>query len=123
MASDTSSGGPTGFAPGGGADDELSPEGRAQVEAELAAMQDEVARTPASVVIANHAVGLFQLAAIHLNLRPPNLDEGRLAIDAMACLVDGLGDQLGDEAPTLQDALAQLRLAYVQLANSGGATL
>ncbi|MBW8827425.1 MAG: hypothetical protein JF603_13900 [Acidobacteria bacterium] len=97
----------------------LSTENQAAVEAELAAMQDELANTPASVVVANHAVGLFQLAAIHLNRRPPNLDEGRLAIDAMACLVDGLGEQLGEQAPTLQDALAQLRLAYVQLAQAG----
>jgi hypothetical protein len=97
----------------------LSAEDQATVEAELAAMQDELANTPAEVVIANHAVGLFQLAAIHLNRRPPNLDEGRLAIDAMACLVDGLGDQLGEQGPTLQDALAQLRLAYVQLAQAG----
>lgn len=98
----------------------LSPESQAAMEAELAAMQDELARTPASVVIANHAVGLFQLAAIHLNRRPPNLAEGRLSIDAMACLVDGMGDQLGDQLPALQDALAQVRLAYVQLVQHGG---
>ena len=98
----------------------LSPEGQAALEAELAAMQDELARTPAVVVIANHAVGLFQLAAIHLRQKPPNLAEGRLAIDAMACLVDGLGDDLGDSLPELQEGLAQLRLAYVQLAQHGG---
>ena len=98
----------------------LSPANQAAVEAELAAMQDELARTPARVVITNHVVGLFQLAAIHLNQRPPNLDEGRLAIDAMACLVDGLGDELGEELPGLQDALAQVRLAYVQLMQHGG---
>ena len=47
-------------------------------------MQQELADTPAEVVIANHAIGLFQLAALHLSRQPPDLVEGRLAIDAMA---------------------------------------
>ncbi len=81
-------------------------------------MQSEVASTPASVVIANHAVGLFQLAAIHLNARPPNLAEGRLAIDAMGALVEGLSGRLGEEEQSLRDGLGQLRLAYVQLSNA-----
>lgn len=82
---------------------------------ELAAMQAELASTPAAVVVANHAVGLFQLAAIHLNQRPPNLDDGRLAIDAMASLVEGLVGRLGEEEAALHEALGQLRLAYVAL--------
>jgi hypothetical protein len=89
-----------------------------ELAAELAAMQEELAKTPAATIIANHAIGLFQLAAIHLNQRPPNLDEARLAIDAFALLVDGLGDRLGEEHTALVDALAQVRLAYVSL--SGG---
>ncbi|MGI9120852.1 MAG: hypothetical protein ACR2G7_12155 [Acidimicrobiales bacterium] len=81
-------------------------------------MQSEVASTPASVVIANHAVGLFQLAAIHLNGRPPNLAEGRLAIDAMGALVEGLSGRLGEEEQSLRDGLGQLRLAFVQLSGA-----
>ena len=91
-----------------------------QLVEELAAMQQELAQTPASVVIANHAVGLFQLAAIHLNHQPPNLADGQLAIDALAALVDGVGDRLGDEAQALRDGLAQLRLAYVSLQGREG---
>jgi hypothetical protein len=91
-----------------------------QLEAELAAMQEELAKTPAAVVVANHAVGLFQLAAIHLNRQPPNLEDGKLAIDAFAALIEGLGDRLGDEAATLQQGLAQLRLAYVSLQGDAG---
>ena len=88
------------------------------MERELAAMQEEVASAPAAVVVANHAVGLFQLAAIHLNRRPPNLAEGRLAIDAMGALVEGMAGRLGDEEQALRDGLGQLRMAFVQL--SGG---
>ena len=87
---------------------------------ELAAMQEELAQTPAAVVVANHAVGLFQLAAIHLNRRPPNLEEGRLAIDAMAALVEGLHGRLGDEEEALRDALTQVRMAFVSLAKEDG---
>lgn len=94
---------------------DLNPDEQADLQAELAAMQEELAATPVSVVVANHAVGLFQLAAIHLNRRPPNLEEGRLAIDAMAALVDGVAGRLGNEEPALQDALKQVRLAYVAL--------
>jgi len=86
-----------------------------QLAEQLAAMQEELARTPAEVVVANHAVGLFQLAAIHLNRRPPNLPEGQLAIDALAALLDGLKGRLGEEEEALRDALAQVRLAYVSL--------
>ena len=97
------------------AEEELSPEQQAQLEEEMSAMQAELVRTPVATVIANHAVGLFQLAALHLNQRPPHLEEGRLAIDAMAALVEGLDGRLGDEGASLREALTQLRMAYVQL--------
>jgi hypothetical protein len=95
--------------------DELDPASQSALADELAAMQAELAGTPASVVVANHAIGLFQLAAIHLNLRPPNLEEGRLAIDAFAGLVDATQGRLGDEEDTLRAALSQIRLAFVTL--------
>jgi hypothetical protein len=93
----------------------LSEGAQRELADELAAMQDELARTPASIVVANHAIGLFQLAAIHLNRRPPNLEEGRLAIDAFAGLVDATQGRLGDEEDTLRAALSQIRLAFVTL--------
>jgi len=93
----------------------------AELAAQLEEMQHELANTPASVVIANHAVGLFQLAAIHLNQRPPQLEEGRLAIDAMAAVVESLVGRLGEEESALQEALGQLRLAYVSLSGEAPA--
>src|SRR5436309_599517 len=79
-----------------------------QLAAELAATQDELANTPASVVVANHVVGLFQLAAIHLNRRPPNLADGQLAIDAMAALVEGLAGRLGAVGARVRGDAARL---------------
>ena len=100
--------------------EELSPEEQAQLAEQMAAVQQELLGTPVAVVIANHAVGLFQLAALHLNQRPPNIDEGRLAVDAMGALVDGLPGRLGEDEASLKEALAQLRMAFVQLQRDGG---
>jgi hypothetical protein len=98
-----------------------------ELEAEVTRLRDQLSRTPAEVVVANHAFGLFELAALHLSLRPPQLDQARLAIDALAALVDGLGDRLGEAASQLSDGLSQLRLAYVQIhaasqSGAGGGT-
>lgn len=83
-------------------------------------MTAELAGTPAAVVVANHVVGLFQLAAIHLNEDPPHLDDGRLAIDAVRALLDAVGDRLGDDGAALRTGLTQLQLAYVQLHRRAG---
>ncbi|MEY2447822.1 MAG: hypothetical protein QOH79_1298 [Acidimicrobiaceae bacterium] len=96
----------------------LSPEEREQAMAMAAEMDDvrrQLASVPASVVIANHAMGMYELAAIHLSSQPPNFAEAQVAIDAMAAIVEGLKGRLGENEPTLVDALAQLRMAYVQL--------
>ena len=57
-----------------------------------------LAEVPAEVVVANHVMGLYELAAIHLGAAPPDLGQAALAIDAVACLVEGLGDRLGPDA-------------------------
>lgn len=92
-----------------------------ELEAELAEVQRQLLETPASVIIANHAIGLFQLAALHLNQQPPNLVDAQLGIDALGSLVEGLGDRLGPDEEALRDALAQIRLAFVQIKSAGGA--
>jgi hypothetical protein len=102
------------------ADEEADPE-------ELAAQLDELRRqlvsTPVEVVVANHAYGLFELAAIHLSRGPAGTEQARLAIDALGVLVEGLAGQLGEAEPSLVDALAQIRLAFVQVqASTGDAT-
>jgi hypothetical protein len=109
--------------PGGIDPDDLSDEDRARLEAmaqEMAQVREQLLQVPAATVVANHAMGLYELAAIHLSNQPPNLAEGRVAIDAMAGVVEGLEGRLGENEPVLRDALAQLRLAFVQL--QGGAT-
>ncbi|MER3452805.1 MAG: hypothetical protein C4344_03825 [Acidimicrobiia bacterium] len=75
----------------------------------------ELVRTPAAVVVANHAVGLYELAVLHLAQKPPNLAEARLAIDALAALVEGLAGRLGDNEPTLREFLTRVRLLFVEV--------
>ncbi len=87
----------------------------AALQAEVDEVRAQLARVPAAQVVANHAMGLFELAAIHLAQQPPQLGEAVLAIDAMATLVEGLGERLGEAAPTLADALAQIRMAFVEV--------
>jgi hypothetical protein len=78
-------------------------------------LRQQLAATPAELVIANHGFGLFELAALHLSLTPPQLPQARLAIDALGALVEGMAGRLGDQEGTLRDGLAQLRLAFVQI--------
>ncbi len=72
-----------------------------------------LSEAPAEIVVTNHVMGLYELAAIHLSASPPNLPAASLAIDAVGSLVEGLGDRLGEDSPTLRDALANIRMAFV----------
>ena len=83
--------------------------------AQMQELQQQLAQTPAEVVIANHAYGMFELAALHLSVQPPQLDQAQLAIDALGALLDGLQGRLGEPEAQLRDALSQLRMAYVQV--------
>lgn len=84
----------------------------------LADARRRLAEAPVDMVVANHAMGLFELGAIHLSAEPPDLEASALAIDALACIVEGLDDRLGENASVLRDALANIRLAFVQIKGS-----
>ncbi|MAK25523.1 MAG: hypothetical protein CL414_09930 [Acidimicrobiaceae bacterium] len=97
-------------------DPEIDPETAAAMEQQLREAQEQLLSVPAGQIVANHVIGLFELAALHLRVDPPNLDEARLPIDAMGILVEQLGDQL-PEHQTLAAALHQIRLAFVEVQN------
>ncbi len=103
--------------------EDLDPEERERAEAilaELAAARERLAAAPPEVVVANHAMGLYELGAIHLTADPPRPTAARLAIDAMGALVEGLAGRLGDSEPTLREALHSLRMVYVQQSSGAG---
>lgn len=98
--------------------DDLAPEDRARLEemqAQMAAVRQQLLEAPAEVVVANHAMGIYELAAIHLTAPTPQLAEASLAIDALAALLDGLRGRLGEAEATLDEALGQLRAAYLEV--------
>jgi hypothetical protein len=100
------------------------PETDPELAEELERVREQLAATPVADIVANHAVGLWQLAIVHLAPEQgaaPRLDQASLAIDAMATLVEGLAGRLGDNEPVLRDALAQRRLANVEATAAGEA--
>jgi hypothetical protein len=88
----------------------------------MAELRRQLAETPAALVVANHCFGLFELAALHLSLQPPQLGEAQVAIDALGAVVEGLTGRLGPEETQLKEGLAQLRMAFVQLKAASSAT-
>ena len=97
---------------GDGPDDQEAADQAAQIEAAMAEARARLADVPAEVVVLNHVMGLYELGAIHLSAETPDLVSASLAIDAMGMLVNGLGDRLGDDAATMRDALANIKMAF-----------
>jgi hypothetical protein len=96
---------------------ELTPEQEEQAKAmahELAEARARLLETEVATVLTNHALGIYELAAIHLTADEPNLREAQLAIDGLAAIVEGLEGRLGEGESTLRDALHQARMAFVQ---------
>ena len=92
-----------------------------EIQAALAAAR-ETLHSPVIEHIGGHAMALFELAALHLEREAatggqekPDLAEASLAIDAMAALVEGLGERLEPYRSQLENALNQLRMAFVEL--------
>lgn len=83
-----------------------------EVQARQVAQQ--IAETPSLEWVVNVAVTLANVAGTKLDLGA--VDDARLAIDAFAGLLDKVGDQLGDATAPLRQTLAQLQMAYAQLA-------
>jgi len=93
-----------------------------EVEA-LREVHTRLMATPVQDVVANHALGIWQLALVHLGvITPPDgapsvadLAAAGFAIDAMAALVDGLGERFGGHEQVLRDALSQAQMLFVEV--------
>jgi hypothetical protein len=113
----------------GGDEPQEPPAAPEPTEEELTALRElhaRLASTPVADVIVNHAIGIWQLALVHLGVvtppdatgtRPaPNLAAAGLAIDALTAIVDGLAGRLGEGEEMLRDALGQAQMLYVEVA-------
>jgi hypothetical protein len=98
--------------------EDLSPEQLQEamtMMAEMAAVRQELLSAPASAVIANHLMGMYELAAIHLGENPPNFAEAPIAIEALRAVLERLAGAFGEQEAVLRQALGQLQTAFVQL--------
>jgi hypothetical protein len=91
-----------------------------EAENALRAAQAALVDVPVATVIGNHVIGLFELAAIHLNAEPPHLEEARDAIDAMSAVVHTMEGRLGENEAVLRDALQNIQFAFVQVKAAHG---
>ena len=106
--------------------DSMSAEDRTQLEVELAEMMQvrrEVAATPAAEMLTNYLMRFFDLATIYLQSDPPAFADSATVIEAFRCVLDGVGDRLGENEPLLREALGQAQMVFVQVKNAAdGAT-
>lgn len=97
--------------------EDLSPEEQAraaEMVAQMAEVQKQILSAPAHRFVLNHAMGLYELAAVHLAQDSPDFDQARLAIDALIGLMDASAGRLGENEPDVRDALAVLQTLYVR---------
>lgn len=103
--------------------EDLSPEERAQAE-EFARQVDTARRqlldAPAGPVVGQQALQFYELAALHLSQPEPKLDDARVAIDALAAVVNGLESRLGEAEQPLRQALNQVQMAFVEVSRATG---
>lgn len=101
----------------------LTEEQAAQLSAaaeEVARIREQLAAAPPEFVVANHVMGLYELAAVHLNRETPDIGAARLAIDALAAVLDACKGRLGPDEPTLAQARTSLQMVFVQIVQAGG---
>jgi hypothetical protein len=107
------------------AQDEPTPEERAELEELARRMQAELRNLTAAELLSQTGVTLVNLAAARLGLVDGQPDddpaEARAAIDALGALLPVLEAQApGPLVGDLRAGLAQLRMAYVSIAEGGG---
>jgi hypothetical protein len=103
----------------------LTPEEQAAAEEyaqQVEAMRRQLLELPAGVVVGQHALQFFDVAGLYLSQSPPRIEDARIAIDALAAVVEHLGAPLGEAETPIRQALHQAQLAFVEAARSAGAS-
>jgi hypothetical protein len=106
-----------------GADRDLTPEERAAAEEyakQIDAAREQLLAAPAGLVVGQQALQFYELAALHLSQPEPRLDDARIAIDALAGVVERVGSRLGEAEQAVRQALNQLQLAFVEVSGRSG---
>jgi hypothetical protein len=103
---------------------ELTPEERAAAEEyarQVEEAREQLLAAPVGLVVGQQALQMFgDLAGLYLSLPDPRINDARMAIDALAAVLDSLGPRLGEAEAALRNALTQLQMAVVEVANRSG---
>ena len=81
-------------------------------EAEAQRMVEQISQVSSRDWVADAAIRLANVAGVKLD--GGDRVEAQLAIDALAGLVNSVGDDLGEAQPPLRQMLAQLQMAFAQ---------
>jgi Domain of unknown function (DUF1844) len=93
---------------------------------QLEQLREQLASVPAGEVVAEAAVPLITMAQMRLGLPPEqharfrDLDAARLLLDALGGLLAATEGRLGAPEPSLRNALANLRMAFAEVATDAG---
>ena len=89
---------------------------------QLEQLREQLASVSAGDVVAEAALSLIALAYVRLGIPPDqhqrfrDLDAARLLVDALGGMLSATEGRLGAPEPSLRDALANLRLAFAEVA-------
>ena len=89
---------------------------------QLEQLREQLASVSAGDLVAEASLSLIALAYVRLGIPPEqheryrDLDAARLLIDALGGMLSATEGRLGAAEPGLRDALAQLRLAFAEVA-------
>ena len=100
-----------------------APRARRSTPSRCARCSTRLAETPVEAIVTQFAVELQEIAVLHLGLaaeRPESLAQAAIAIDAMGAIVDAVGERFGPNAEPLRQAVAALRLGFVEVSSEIG---
>jgi hypothetical protein len=89
---------------------------------QLEQLREQLASVAAGDVVAEAAMSLIALAYVRLGIPPEqharfrDLDAARLLVDALGGMLAATQGRLGPPEPSLREALANLRMAYAEIA-------
>jgi Domain of unknown function (DUF1844) len=93
---------------------------------QLEQLREQLASVSAGDVVAEAALSLIALAYVRLGIPPEqharfrDLDAARLLVDALGGMLAATEGRLGAPEPSLREALANLRMAFADVAQDAG---
>ncbi len=97
---------------------ELTPEEQSALASEFEEAKQRISETPVDQIITTHIIGLYELAVIHLQKDPPDLESAKIAVNAMSGIVEGVAEDLQEYEEAMRNALTEIQMAFVKASDS-----